>query len=127
MKMRNARVVFTDRARRDIERCRHFLRRQPGSRLMERTRDVTNAVRFIKAHPKLHPVERLSLIGLELRRRKAGKFVLVYSYFEPSPSEPDGLVSVRAVRHEREEDVYFGVREPRSFSDAEQPSFLVLD
>ena len=67
--------------------------------MSERVRDVVDAVRFLRQQPKAHPVEGLSLIGLELRRRNAGPFVVVYSYFEPSPSMPAGLVSVRAVRH----------------------------
>ncbi len=88
MKTTSAKLEYTDRAHRDMQRLRHFLRRKSGGQPRARVREILNAVRFAHVHPKLHPVEGLSLKGLELRRRKAGKFVVVYSYFERSPSEP---------------------------------------
>jgi hypothetical protein len=88
---------------------------------------VVNAVRLLQQHPKLRPVEAVSTIGLGLRRQKAGQFVLVYSYFEPSSTEPCGLVSVRAIRHERHEDVFFGVRESSQAGTAQESSFLILE
>jgi plasmid stabilization system protein ParE len=127
MKMPEARLEYTERARRDMRRLRHFLRRQPGSRPMARVRDILNAVRFVQAHPKLHRVEGLSLKGLELRRRQAGQFTVVYSYFEPSECDPQGFVSVRAVRHGREEDTLYGVEESRATQEPRQPSSLRLE
>jgi hypothetical protein len=84
-------------------------------------------LRLILEYPKLRPIEGTSLIGLDLRRRKAGQFVVVYSYFEPSPADPDGLVSVRAIRHVSEEDVLYGVEESREYPERERPSFLILE
>jgi hypothetical protein len=76
-------------------------------------RDIANAMRFIQENPLLYPVIGISLLGLELRRRQAGQLVILYSYFEPSPMDRDGVVSIRAIRHANEEDVLFGVNETR--------------
>ena len=121
MKKRSARCEVTDRALRDIERGRQFLRRRLGNP-RGRIRDVVNAIRFIQEYPQLRPVEGTSLIGLALRRRKAGQFVIVYSYFEPSSSDPEGFVSVRAVRH-----AFYGVEESGPSEDPRPPSFLRLE
>jgi hypothetical protein len=93
---------------------------------MERVREIMNAVRFLREHPALHPIAGISRIGLPLRRRNAGQFVVVYSYFEPSPSEPRGLVSVRAIRHATEQDVLLGIEEHRARGRRGRPSFLIL-
>jgi len=127
MKTNSARCEFTERALRDIERHRQFLRRNYGSRPRARIRAVVNAIRFIQDSPKLRPVEGISLTGLELRRYGADQFVVVYSYFEPSPTDRDGFVSIRAIRHGREEDVLFGVEESCAGLQLEGPSFLRLE
>ena len=101
-------------------------RRRAGSQLRVRVRAVFDAIRLIQECPKLSPVEGISLTGLELRRSRANQFVVVYSYFEPSPADPDGLVSVRAIRHGSEEDVLFGVEEPRAGGQRERSSPLIL-
>ena len=107
----NARLDIAERARSDVRQCRHFLRRRDERQPLHRVREVVNALRFIQANRRLHPVEATSLIGLSRRRRKAGQFVLVYAFIEPSPDEPGGIVSVRAIRHQRAEDVFLGVSE----------------
>jgi hypothetical protein len=89
---------------------------------MERVRELMNTIRFLREHPTLHPVVEISRIGLPLRRRNAGQFVVVYSYFEPSPSEPCGLVSMRSIRHATEQDVLLGVEEHRARGRRGRPS-----
>jgi hypothetical protein len=37
--------------------------------------------------------------------------VIVYAYFKPTTSRPNGLVSIRAIRHRRVRDVFLGVRD----------------
>jgi plasmid stabilization system protein ParE len=126
METSSAKLQYTDRARRDMRRMRHFLRRHCEDQLMTRVREILNAVRYAQQYPKLRPVEGLSLKGFELRHRRAGKFVVVYSYFEPSTSCPDGVVSVRAIRHAAEEDVMFGVEERSAWRQGGRLSFLML-
>jgi hypothetical protein len=125
MRTTKARLTYAARVPLDIEICRRFLRRR-GGKPRERVREILNAARFLREHPKMHPVAGTSRIGLPLRRRNAGQFVVVYSYFEPSPSEPCGLVSVRAIRHTSQEDVLFGVEERRAYDERTRPSFLIL-
>src|SRR5262245_11473296 len=127
MKTTEARFEYTDQARRDIDQCRKFLRRRDGSQPRERVREILNAVRYLRTHPKIHPVEGLSLLGVELRRRRAGQFVVVYCYLEPSPSEPAGLLSVRAVRHGNRADVFLGVQEACESGFRDRPSALMLE
>jgi plasmid stabilization system protein ParE len=126
MKISNPRLEYTPRARQDLRQARHFLRRH-SDRPQARVREIIRALRFIREFPKLRPVEGLSLLGLELRYRRAGRFVIVYSYFDPSTSDPDGFVSIRALRHVSEEDVRFGVEEHREFEQDRRPSFLILE
>jgi hypothetical protein len=73
-----------------------------------------NAIRFIQDHPLIYPIASISPGGLELRRRSISQFVILYTYFEPKPDSPDGIVSIRAIRHAAEEDVFFGVSEARA-------------
>lgn len=127
MSASNADWSFENRARRDLDQCRKFLRRKANSRPLERVREIMKAVRLLRENPKLHPVAAISRVGLPLRRRKAGQFVVVYSFFEPTPSAPNGLVSIRAIRHGREEDVFHGVEESRADGSAHPPSFLKLE
>lgn len=94
---------------------------------MERVREIMNAIRCLRENPKLHPIAAISRIGLPLRRRNAGQFAIVYSYFEPSSAEPRGLVSVRAIRHGSEEDVFWGVEERRAHGEGQRPSPLKLE
>jgi len=127
MKTLKARLDYTSRARRDMNDCRNFLRRKSGSRPLERVRDILNAIRFIQEHPRLYPVAGFSLSGLELRRRKAGQFVILYSYFGPTPADPDGVVSIRAIPHASREDVLLSVHEPRrNGTEQADPSFMVI-
>src|SRR5262245_15038992 len=125
MKTTHKRIEYTPRAREDLRQARHFLRRHAGHP-RARMREILQALRSIRDFPKLRPVEGLSLMGLELRCRRAGKFVIVYSYFEPAVSDPGGFVSVRAIRHVAEEDVRFGVEEHREGSDGWRTSCLIL-
>jgi plasmid stabilization system protein ParE len=114
------RVEYTLEARRDFDRCRHFLRRHSPENAWRRTRDLVSAIRRIRQQPELRPVRAVAPDGaLPLRRWNVGQFVIVYVYFKPDAAEPSGLVSLRAFRHAREEDVLWDVRDC-SPSDAAQ-------
>jgi plasmid stabilization system protein ParE len=109
---RPPRLKYTKEARRDIERCRQFLRRHSPFDVLRRTRELVSAVRRILENPELHPVRKIDRdTGLHLRRCSVAQFVIVYVYFRPDALEPNGLVSVRAVRHASEEDTLWSVRE----------------
>jgi hypothetical protein len=75
---------------------------------MRQARKLTRA-------PKLHPVEATHPVsGLEFRRKNVGQFAIVYAYIEPTEAAPGGVVSVRAVHHGAEQDVFFRVEEARA-------------
>lgn len=97
----------------DIERCVDFVRRQPWGRPADRERDIYLALQRIREAPERRPVEaRRQGGGIELRRCRAGSFVVVYAYFRPDARFPRGVVSIRAIRHRRERNVFAGVRQP---------------
>jgi plasmid stabilization system protein ParE len=106
------RVSYTKEARRDFDRCRDFLRRDPRANIRSRTRDFFNAVRRIAENPEINPVRKIDRgTGLQLRRCNVAQFVIVYVYFKSTAQEPYGLVSLRAFRHASNEDVLWGVCE----------------
>jgi plasmid stabilization system protein ParE len=121
MKTTKARLDYTNRARRDLDDCRKFLRRKPGGKPRQRVRDILNAVRRIQEQPRLYPVVGLSLSGLELRRRNAGQFVILYTYFEPDSTDQSGVVSIRAIPHASRAEIQLGVHESRT-DTAEHPA-----
>jgi plasmid stabilization system protein ParE len=116
MKKRNRPTLqFTDQAKREINSCRLFLHRTPGSQPERRIREIYKAARILPYAPKLYPVEAVHPVtGLQFRRKIVGQFTIVYSYLEPTASPPRGIVSVRAVRHGASEDVLFRVEESRA-------------
>jgi plasmid stabilization system protein ParE len=113
------RVDYTREARREFDLCRQLLRRHSPDQAWDRTREIVGAVRRIRANPEMHPVRTIDpLTGLALRRCNVAQFAIVYVYFGPSPTVPFGLVSLRAFRHARREDVLWRVRENAPESDA---------
>ena len=117
---------YTKDAHRDFKRCRQFLRRQSPRSASRRRREMMNAVRRVRANPEINPVRKVDPVtGLHLRRHNVAQFVIVYVYFKPDASEPNGVVSIRAVRHAGEEDVLWEIRECGT-ADATNParSFL---
>ena len=109
---RLAKVEYTADARHDMKRCRQFLRRRSPGNVTRRIRGVMSAIRTVSATPKINPVRKVAPeTGLHLRRHNIAQFAIVYAYFEPGASEPRGLLSIRAIRHAGEDDVFWGVRE----------------
>jgi len=97
----------------DVKRCIDFVRRQPWGKPADREHDIDVAIEKIREFPRRCRVTvRRRWRGVELRRFGAAQFVIVYAYFRPSARFPEGLVSIRAVRHRRERNVFAGVREP---------------
>ena len=62
--------------------------------------------------PESNPVGAWrSQTGLKLRRCNVAQFAIVYAHIPPNDRFPRGIVSIRAVRHSRVEDVFVGVKE----------------
>jgi plasmid stabilization system protein ParE len=105
-------LSYMPRVRQDLRRCRRFLRRKTPDRALRRTAEVFKGVRQVRANPLLYPVRTVHPeTGAGLRRHNVAQFVIIYAYFNPSPSTPSGEVSIRAIVHASEADVWFGVRE----------------
>ena len=110
--MKRVLLRLTPRARRDLEECIDFVARFPGGKPEERRRDIHAAFQRIREFPEQHPVEiRRSRSGLELRRHCVNQFAIVYAYLRPVETLSFAIVTVRAIQHRRERDVFFGVRE----------------
>ena len=105
-------AAFTPDADSDLKRLMAFIAKQPWGKPADRRREIHSAVRAIKRAPLARPVcKRLKDTNIELRRYFAGQFAIVYSYFDPTAELPAGLVSIRGIRHHRERDTLFRVRE----------------
>lgn len=112
---RQAEIRLTLAARRDIDRCREFLRSQPTSRPIARIREAFRAIRHLRRFPEAYPIRRNDpATGLAFRRYNAGQFAIIYVYWKPSPEYPGGLVNIRGVRHSSELDLILRVREAAS-------------
>jgi len=101
------------RVDRDIEQCLSFIGRQPWGRPHDRKLDILRGIEGACADPKANRIEVWkSDTGIGLRRCKAAQFVIVYAYLSSSDPSLPGVVSIRAVRHSRVENVFSGVKEP---------------
>jgi hypothetical protein len=49
--------------------------------------------------------------------------MVIYAYLPPSRKFPDGVVSIRAVRHRRVRNIFDGVREPAVAKYGEIPGY----
>jgi len=107
------RIRYTVEARRDLRRCRQFLRRHSPGSVRFRMRELMEGVRTLREFPEMNRV-RQAIPGsaLPLRRHNVGQFVIAYVYLRPNESEPNGLISLRAFRHAGTEDALWMVREP---------------
>ena len=98
---------------RDIEECLDFVARQPRGKPNDRKLDIRLGIEKALARPEAN---RVGLwrpdTGIELRRCNAAQFVIVYAYLRPTARFARGVVSIRAIRHSRVEDVFSGVKEP---------------
>ena len=101
------------RVDKDIEECLEFISNQPRGNAEERESDIWAGIGRSWDRPKANRVacHRLDT-GIDLRRCSAAQFVIVYAYLPPTNRFPNGIVSIRAVRHSRVADVFAGVREP---------------
>jgi hypothetical protein len=101
------------RVDRDIEECLDFVARQRRGKPSDRQLDIRRGIEKALARPESN---RVGLwrpeTGIELRRCNAAQFVIVYAYLRPTVRYASGVVSIRAVRHCRVEDVFSGVKEP---------------
>ena len=105
-------VSWTRRASEDLQWCIEFVASYAYGRPEDRERDIEKAVWRIQLNPEGSPVQaRRRKLGLDLRRRNAAQFVIVYAYAPPSALTPNGFVSIRAIRHASERNVFWGVRE----------------
>lgn len=96
----------------DFERCMRFVSSYAYGRPLDRARDIFTGIRKIQRHPEANQVQcHRRSTGLKLRRKNAAQFVIIYVYLPPSALFPDGAVSVRAIRHASERNVFCGVRE----------------
>jgi plasmid stabilization system protein ParE len=111
--MRNEpKLTYKPRVKRDLRRCLQFLRRKTSGRVSRRLRELVDGVRRVRASPLLYPVRQISHeSGAELRRYNVAQFAIIYAYFGPTPSLPYGEVSIRAIVHASEGDVWLEVRE----------------
>ena len=104
----------------DVEKCVEFVARQPWGKPEERRQDIRRGITEALLAPKLNPVRlRRPSKGLEFRCRKAAQFIVIYAYLPPSRKFPDGVVSIRAVRHRRVRNIFGGVKEPATPSCVE--------
>ena len=103
------------RAPKDLVRCVQFVALHPWGNPADRARDIARGIRVLRANPRLNPIRsRRRQAGLEYRRHNVAQFVIVYVYFAPTDALPRGVVSIRAIRHANEKDVFCGVRERRA-------------
>ena len=101
------------RASNDFEQCVEFIAQQPWGKPEERKQDIRRGIAEVLLAPRANPVRaRRPSKGIELRSRKAGQFLVIYAYLPPSREFPNGVVSIRAVRHQRVRNVFRGVKEP---------------
>jgi hypothetical protein len=104
---------YMPRVSRDIDGCMSFVGRQPWGKPQDRRADIHRAIDALCAHPERNPpVLRSTESGVWLRRQRAAQFVIVYAYIPAkAPGQPD-IVSIRALKHGRVANVFYGVREP---------------
>jgi len=110
---RMPRLETMPRVRDDVKQCVKFIARQPWGKPKDRVEDIYRGIAEVWSAPRLNPVKLRRLRkGLEFRYRKTAQFVVIYAYLAPSRECPDGVVSIRAVRHRRIRNIFSGVREP---------------
>jgi plasmid stabilization system protein ParE len=110
--MKPPRAKLTLRALRDLRDCIDFISRHPRGKPVDRFRDICRGVAQIRLAPKAHAARVYRAeSGLHLRCHTVAQFAIVYAYLDPSTDYPDGLVSIRAIRHRRVRDVFWKVKE----------------
>lgn len=106
-------VEEVPRVERDIKARLGFIASTPRGKPRDRLRDITRGIAEIRIRPGRNSISVIRPgTGIALRRHSVAQFAIIYAYFEPDSAHPRGLVSIRAVRHRRVENVFAGVREP---------------
>jgi hypothetical protein len=96
----------------DIQALLAFVDRSPWGNQAARASDIYQGMKAVVEGPTANAVSvRRRRLGLELRRHTVAQFAIIYIYRLPNAAHPNGLVSFRAVRHGRVENVFRGVRE----------------
>jgi hypothetical protein len=94
-------------------RCVAFIARHEWGRPIDRARDILQGVGEILRDPLINRVKsRRRKPGLEYRRHNAAQFAIIYVCVSPSALFPRGMISIRAIRHASERNVFWGVKEP---------------
>ena len=103
------------RVARDAEQILAFIARQPWGDPVGRKKDMERGIDQILEQPGRSKVcIRRRGTGIELRRHNIAQFSIIYAYVAPNSEHPHGLVSIRAIRHRRVNNVFTGVRESRA-------------
>jgi hypothetical protein len=106
------RLCETPRVARDIEQILAFIARQPWGDPIGRKKDIQRGIAQILEEPGWNKVSiRRRTTGIELRRHNVAQLSIIYAYTAPNAEHPHGLVSTRAIRHRRVNNVFPGVRE----------------
>ena len=96
----------------DLDECLVFLSGISGGDPTGRKRDIRSAIDRICRYPKANRIRRRNVrSGIDLRVHHAAQFVIIYAYFEPNAVMPNGMVSIRAIRHRRVRNLFEGVKE----------------
>jgi plasmid stabilization system protein ParE len=110
--LRPPRIHFAPRVKRDIEKLLAFIGEQPWGNVEARRQDIEIGIAKIASAALLRPAVQSGRDARgPFRRLNVGQIAIIYRYKPPSPAEPGGVVSIRAVRHANERDVFRGVRE----------------
>lgn len=105
-------VALTPRARKDIRNLLSYIGRQKRGKLLDRKAELNAAFEMIQRAPTSRPVRRwATATHLGLRCRYTRSFAVIYALLNNVGIGDDSIVSIRAVRHCRARDVFFGVRE----------------
>lgn len=101
------------RVERDIRQCLDFIGRQPWGKPNDRALGIWRGIEEACRRPESHRIEvQNSDTGIGLRRCRVAQFVVVYAYLASNDPSLPRVVSIRAIRHQRVENVFLGVKEP---------------
>src|SRR5579871_3879457 len=96
----------------DIEKCLDFVARQPWGKPANRELDIYRGIDLIRLNPGGFRAQIWRAeTGIWLRRSYVAQFAIIYTFLPGSDDDPRGVVSIRAIRHQRVGDVFQGVKE----------------
>jgi hypothetical protein len=104
---------FMPRVPHDVDELLEFIASKSWGIPHARLRDIKRGIDEVCDRPLRSKVHHVRSDGeVEFRRHDVRQFAIIYAYYEPGGTSPNGMVSIRAVRHRRVEDVFAGVKEP---------------